>query len=360
LAVGVSNGDIHELAIPTGVGAEGWSDFEAATMLHFANEALVYGTTELGYTAAEMLPEYQDQEYEPKRLFVARDGELIISRGYYDTEPGDDPQTCWLYVDVRESHRHSGHGTAMLDWLHGIARTDGVRKAIAYCPSADGPGERIVAPTGYGSLPAGNSEVRMLLGNDYRLHQIERGSRLRLPVDAAELLEEATRASGADFGIHYWVDRTPERWRDDMAVLRQRMSTEEPKAGLDEPEDVWTVGRLVETEERLAAGPRTYVTTAIEHRPTGHLIGFTTISAPAELDRPAAQEDTLVLPEHRGHRLGMLLKVANLDHLQRVRPGHPAVITYNAEENRHMLGVNEAVGFLPIGYEGAWRRDLPH
>ena len=67
-----------------------------------------------------------------------------------------------------------------------------------------------------------------------------------------------------------------------------------------------------------------------------------------------------MLREHRGHRLGMLLKIANLQLLQEAAPGHPSVLTWNAEENRPMLGVNEAVGFVPIGYEGAWakRRQL--
>jgi hypothetical protein len=54
----------------------------------------------------------------------------------------------------------------------------------------------------------------------------------------------------------------------------------------------------------------------------------------------------------------MLLKVENLLLLQRSYPGHPGVLTWNAEENRAMLDVNEAVGFVPIGYEGAWRKDL--
>jgi hypothetical protein len=54
----------------------------------------------------------------------------------------------------------------------------------------------------------------------------------------------------------------------------------------------------------------------------------------------------------------MLLKVANLAHLQEQRPGHPSVITFNAEENRHMLDVNEALGFEAIASEGAWRKDL--
>jgi GNAT superfamily N-acetyltransferase len=101
------------------------------------------------------------------------------------------------------------------------------------------------------------------------------------------------------------------------------------------------------------------VTTAIEHVPSGTIAGFTTLSVPSELDRTIAQEDTLVRREHRGHKLGMLLKLANLAEVQGLLPGHPAVLTFNAEENRHMLDVNEAVGFVPFGYEGAWRKDLP-
>lgn len=100
------------------------------------------------------------------------------------------------------------------------------------------------------------------------------------------------------------------------------------------------------------------MTAAIEHAPTGHLVGFSSLSVPAQPHRCVAQYATLVLREHRGNRLGMLLKVANLHHLEQVAPGHPSVTTFNAEENRHMLSVNESLGFTPIGYEAAWRKDL--
>ena len=93
--------------------------------------------------------------------------------------------------------------------------------------------------------------------------------------------------------------------------------------------------------------------------PSGRLVGYSSLSVPPERHRAVSQEDTLVIREHRGHALGMLLKVANLARLQQERPGHPSVITFNAEENRHMLSVNEAVGFVPMGYEGAWRKALP-
>ena len=74
----------------------------------------------------------------------------------------------------------------------------------------------------------------------------------------------------------------------------------------------------------------------------------------SELVRPrydpgrAYQWGTLVRPEHRGHRLGIAVKVANLRLLQRERPDLGQVITWNAEVNSHMIGVNEAMGFVPV------------
>ena len=99
------------------------------------------------------------------------------------------------------------------------------------------------------------------------------------------------------------------------------------------------------------------VTAAAVHTATGALVAFSTTFVPAERRRAITQDDTLVLREHRGHRLGTLVKLANLRAVENAYPGHPSIITFNAEENRPMLDVNEAMGFAPIGYEGAWRRD---
>jgi hypothetical protein len=154
------------------------------------------------------------------------------------------------------------------------------------------------------------------------------------------------------------VDRTPERWLEDRAVLATRMSTDAPSAGLEEPEDVWTVDRVRDADDRRESNPRRHLFAAAEHVPSGRLVAYSVLSVPRQPHRAVQQYATLVLREHRGHRLGMLVKVANLAHLQATHPGHPSILTFNAEENRHMLDVNEALGFTAIAYEGAWRKDL--
>jgi GNAT superfamily N-acetyltransferase len=351
---------VHELAIPESVGAEGWADFAAAITLHFDNEALAYGTDDLRLTPTEALPDFLDPDNQPTRLFVAREDGRIVGLARYETEPGDRPRTAWFQMDVAPEYRHRGIARALSSWLQSVAATDGIRKAIVYAPSRPEKGEQLTPPTGFGSIPAANDEVRLLRAAGYRLEQVVRASRLALPIDSGARLAEATLATGDGYLVHRWIDETPARWRRDVAMLRTRMSTEEPTAGLDEPEDVWTTERADEDDARRAATGRARLVAAVEHVPSGRLAGFTVLSVPPELDRAVAQDDTLVLAEHRGHRLGMLLKLANLDHLTATRPGHPAVVTFNAEENRHMLDVNEAVGFVPLGYEGAWRRDLPY
>jgi GNAT superfamily N-acetyltransferase len=70
------------------------------------------------------------------------------------------------------------------------------------------------------------------------------------------------------------------------------------------------------------------------------------------------QFDTIVLPEHRGHRLGMLVKAANLLQVRRAAPTATSIVTWNAAENRHMLAVNEALGFYPILISGGFEAAL--
>lgn len=221
------------------------------------------------------------------------------------------------------------------------------------------PGERLGAATGFGSLAIADPGVRFLVKRGYRLEQIERVSRLDLPVGTASLSrmrEEAERHAG-DYRFESWLGSTPDQRLEDLALLRRRMSTDAPSAGLAWEEEDWDAARIREHDERMGASSRRRTTTVAVHADSGRVVGFTELSIPVDAGRPLEQNDTLVLTEHRGHRLGLLLKLTNLEYAAGLFPGHPMVTTFNAEENRPMLDVNESMGFRPIAQAAGWRLD---
>lgn len=353
--------NIERLTIPATIDATDAADFIEMVRVRNAIEADLVGNSDLAYEPAELLPAYLRQRWEPKTILVARVDNRIVARGIMETGPVDEEsRMAWLVVEVLREYRNRGIGTALADAVEQLAIDDGRTILQSYVPqpvSTDT--DVITASTGFGSVPRSSPSTRFLLRRGYRLEQVERMSRLDLPVDPElldDLLAAATRAVDPDYRVETWTGRTPEDRLDDIALLRTRMGTDAPAGGLEPDHSVWTAERVRDEDDQEAASPRTLVTALVEHAPTGTVAGFTELSVPPERGRPVAQGDTIVLREHRGHRLGMLLKLANIASLEEVASGHPSITTYNAEENRHMISVNEALGFVPWGYEGCWQR----
>lgn len=340
-------------------------DFRAAVEVMNAVSREVAGSSDLDVTAEELFPKWRDQEDEPKRMFLAKVDGRIVARGFVewrrDREPGVPFDTAWHQVLVHPEHRGRGIGTAMADLFLEISRAHGARKVLAWAMHPEAAGERRSPATGIGSIPQDDAFARFLDGRGFRFEQVERISRLPLPIDRDAVRASLSRAAerSADYRLVRWVDRTPEHWLPDMAELQTRMTTDAPSAGMEEPPDPFDVARVRRLEDHRAEGGATTLVVAAEHVPSGRLAGFTELSLRADAPTgPVFQEATLVLREHRGHRLGMAVKAENLLQLAETHPGHPSVITWNAEENRFMLDVNEALGFVRIGSEGAWRLDL--
>ena len=354
--------EIEELRIPERIddSPEG-RDFADSVVARNAAEAVVFGSEELAYSAEELLPGWRPSEHEERHLFAARVDGRVVARGTWESPTeGDASNTVSSIVQVHPAFTGRGLGRALAERVEEFSHERGRTQVHVYAGTAPAEGPRVAPPTGFGSLPADGREVRFLQARGYTLEQVVRGSRLPLPVDPALFAERlaAAQAHAAGYRVHRWERTAPEEWIDDLAMLATRMSTDAPSGGLDEEEDVWTAERWRDQEREQADSPRVILVAAVEHVESGRLVGYTELSAPPELDRPADQGDTIVMREHRGHRLGMLLKLANIAALEERFPGHPSITTFNAEENRPMLDVNEAVGFVPFTYEGAWQKKL--
>jgi hypothetical protein len=70
------------------------------------------------------------------------------------------------------------------------------------------------------------------------------------------------------------------------------------------------------------------------------------------------QEDTLVLPAHRGHRLGLRIKIDNLLQVRTYEPALRLVDTWNADANSHLIAINEALGYRPVSRHSEWELQL--
>ncbi|KAA1380576.1 GNAT family N-acetyltransferase [Aeromicrobium fastidiosum] len=343
---------IDELPMPHVPGGDDFAEYAA---LSNDVETHTLGTDLLAMGQHEMLSEYVSTAVRTRRHLVARDGGTMVGRAMVTTRPLTPEAGAHLMVDVLPTHRRRGIGAALLEAAEALATRAGapvLKVAVAHSVRDDA--ERVEPPTGFGDLPADDPGVRFLLAHGYALEQVTRISLL----DAERLRDQAASPEVPDdYRLLAWAGPTPPEWMDQLAALRTRMSTDAPSAGMVVVPDPWDAGRVREHDQRIASSGRTMLTTVAEHVPSGVLAGFTEVVV-SDGDAVAVQEDTLVLTDHRGRRLGMLLKKANAQQLVAAFPDVEAVVTWNAEENRPMLDVNEQLGFREIGREGGWQKRL--
>jgi GNAT superfamily N-acetyltransferase len=237
----------------------------------------------------------------------------------------EDRDQAYLELVVDRRHRRRGIGRALVEAASEIARSDGRRLLVADVQS---------------SSPA--AAFAKSLGGRSTLGDVR--SRLATAaLDRRQLEKLAAPAEG--YRIVSWGNRCPDDLVEPAAAAQEAMN-DRPKGDSAHENQTWDAARIRRREAKHAAAGFTQLDTAAVHKATGEVVGLTEIIVPAD---PVGvwQENTAVVHAHRGHRLGIAIKAANLLRLLDDWPQTEWVITWNAAENTFMRDVNTRLGFVP-------------
>lgn len=168
--------------------------------------------------------------------------------------------------------------------------------------------------------------------------------------------DNAERAAAA-----YHLERvpapTPENLIADVVHVTQAIN-DAPRDDFELEDEVFSAERVRAFEAAQAAQGRRIYRLAARGRATGGLAGHTVVAVDAERPWHAWQYDTSVVREHRGHRLGLLLKTGMLRWLAEEEPQVRTLDTWNAESNAHMIEVNEVLGYRVVARGFTWQLHL--
>ncbi|WP_395398365.1 GNAT family N-acetyltransferase [Arthrobacter sp. UC242_113] len=354
---------IEPLFLPASLDASDATDFLEFSDLSDAVALELWGNLDRAAPPKARLESWRDDDYAKLRLYFVRLDGRMVARSWVRLTQKENLQDAFLRVDVLNGFSGRGIGLALLRHAEALATEDGrstLQSFTEHAPGFDLDGPGILRPgTGTGGVPAAARGVRFAVAAGYTLEQVTRFSALDMPPSDGlldELEREAAGIAGDQYEILGWTDRCPDEYVEQMAALMSRMSTDSPAGALHYDAEVWDAQRVRHVEDEWKRAGLESLVAVARHKASGELAAYSVLQHSDEKPWLAEQDDTLVAKAHRGHRLGMLVKVRNLRRLQQDHPEVERVLTFNAAENDHMLAINVALGFRPAGYDGEWQR----
>src|SRR5215469_4219729 len=278
----------------------------------------------------------------PQETWFAADDAGDIVGCYLLTLPDrENLSMASVVLRVGPDRRRAGIGTALLRHCEGRATMAGRTRLTD--EAWDGtPGAAFAKAIG---ASPGIPEVHRTLS----LTDEVRG---RLP----RLRKEAEgRSTG--YSLLSWVGPTPEERLEKVAAIHAAMADAPRDEGVEHR--VWDADRIRRIEQLVAENGVVHHTVLARHDETGELAAITQVlTDPNAAPAFGFQGLTAVLRGHRGHRLGLLVKVAMLDLLAETEPQVDRITTDNAGSNDYMIAINAKLGFEVSGVTRSWELDL--
>jgi GNAT superfamily N-acetyltransferase len=265
-------------------------------------------------------------------LLGAIDGREMVGAGLLTRPLKENLHSAMAFAFVRPDRTREGIGRRLVEELEVIAAGDRrtTIQSEAYLP----PGGAGTSPEAFagamGYAVASRESIKELDLADYRTRRD--GLDVALP---------------AGYRIITFDTVCPDEHLASFGRLLGTLMDEVPLGELDLGASEWSPARIREAEQRLVDIGR-HVQTAMAIAPDGSVAGVSDVRVDDTDGEHAQVGITIVGPAHRGHRLGLALKVATHDLALATYPGLVAVDTSNAEVNAHMNAVNDALGYRTI------------
>jgi hypothetical protein len=230
---------------------------------------------------------------------------------------------------VHPDDRRRGHGSVIMNEVLRIARQTN-RNTIWVGTAEDDQGARCFVEK---------------FGFRYASHDARR-RQLLADVDQSEVqrLWALAETTAAD----YCLERLQPPIADDVLgelVEVTAAINDAPMGALTYEDEKFDGQRLADFETAVKGrGEREYRVLA-RQRKTGEVGGHTMVVVHPLRPEVGGQADTAVARQHRGHRLGLLLKIDMMRWLADVEPQLKIIETWNNVDNNFMINVNEALGY---------------
>jgi len=267
-----------------------------------------------------------------------------------DLPQKDNRHVVGVELRVLPEQRRHGVGRQLFAAAVAVAREHGRDTLIGdYCAPLDGGPQRSPAPGAFAAA----------VGAKAALDDVRR----RLDLSTVDTSDWEPRyadavARAAGYTPVCWSGAVPDRFVADVAYLEGRMVIDTPMGDLRYEQEKVDAERIRATDEMLHKRAQVNYHAGVVDDATGRLVAWTMLIFDVGQFVHAWQGTTIVDPDHRGHGLGLVVKLANLRLARAEQPELRTIDTWNAAENLHMIAINEALGFTQIDRWVNWQYDV--
>lgn len=273
----------------------------------------------------------ESSSYERRELLVAVRRGRVVGAAYVALPLRDNTHLAEAEVCVMPAARRRGAGRRLAERIAEISRADGRTTLIGEAYMSADSDAPVAFARSLGMSPV-HEEVHLVLD---------------LPVEPEALADLRSGLPQDDgYEVFTWIGRCPDDLVEGFVRLRSQMSHDVPWGDLD-LQAVTVDGERLRAEEDRLAGVFGRVVAVARLARTGDLVGYSQVDVDTTT-LAALQDDTLVMPEHRGHRLGLRMKLATLALAQDRFSGSRMLHTWTAPDNGPMLRTNLELGYREV------------